>query len=85
MLSLVALMGAASAHATCSSAAVWAAETAYGNDPAGTSKVKVLVEGEKYIVGVGKHNVEDGLHSYLVQFKDGVCNPKTAEVTEINN
>lgn len=82
LMALVTLASAASAHATCTSAAVWAAENAYGNDPIRTRTTTVEV-GREYKVTVGIGNDEDGPHTYRVIFKDGVCDPKTAEVTDL--
>lgn len=69
------------AHASCSAAALWAAENDYGNDPMKTS-TKTLVPGHEYQVSVGRGNAEDGEHVYIVTFTDGTCNPKTASVCD---
>lgn len=81
---LALIAGISSANATCKSAALWAAESEYGNDPVKTRTVTV-VDGEEYEVTVGIGNAEDGAHTYRVTFKDGKCDPKTADVVEINN
>ena len=70
------------AHATCSAAALWVAETEYGNDPMRTS-TKTIEAGRIYEVSVGKGNPEDGEHTYRVIFTDGTCNPKTAQVCDL--
>jgi hypothetical protein len=74
----------ASASASCKSAALWAAESEYGNDPVRTY-TKTIKDGEEYQITVGIGNAEDGAHTYRVSFKNGVCSPKTADVVEIGN
>ena len=70
------------AHASCSSAALWAAENAYGNDPIRT-RTETVINGKEYKVTVGIGNDEDGAHTYRVTFKDGSCDPRSAQVCDL--
>jgi hypothetical protein len=74
-------LSATQAHASCASAALWAAEDVYGNDPMRT-RVKQLNE-NTFRVTVGIGNVEDGAHTYQVTFEEDVCDPKKAVVCDL--
>jgi hypothetical protein len=80
ILSALTMVISMQAHATCSSAALWAAENAYGNDPMKT-RVKEL-EPNAFDVTVGIGNPEDGAHTYLVTFEGPTCDPTDATVCD---
>lgn len=80
LIALATFTVAASAHATCKSAALWAAENTYGNDPVKTRTHQLTSDTWEVTVGIG--NAEDGAHTYQVTFEDGKCDPKSAVVCD---
>jgi hypothetical protein len=81
ILSALATLVSLQAHATCRSAALWAAENEYGNDPHETRVSEVNDHTFKVTVGIG--NDEDGAHTYRVSFQDGSCDPRSASVCDL--
>ena len=70
------------AHATCASAALSVAESAYGNFINRTS-LKPVIANKQYLVTVGIGNPEDGPHTFRVTFRDNTCNPKNVQVCDL--
>ena len=77
----LAIVSSAQAHATCASAALWAAETAYSNDPMRTEMKQLTFNTFEVAVGIG--NPEDGEHVYEVTFEGETCDPRTAVVCDL--
>jgi hypothetical protein len=80
ILSALAMVISMQAHATCKSAALWAAENAYGNDPMRTETKQLTDDTFQVTVGIG--NPEDGAHTYQVTFEGPTCDPTQATVCD---
>jgi len=80
ILSALSMVISMQAHATCGSAALWAAENTYGNDPMRTRVHQLTSDTFEVTVGIG--NDEDGAHTYQVTFEGPTCDPKTATVCD---
>lgn len=80
LMASVSVLASIQAHATCSSAALWAAEAAYGNVPMRTRLKQLTSDTFEVTVGIG--NPEDGAHTYQVTFEGPTCDPKKAVVCD---
>jgi len=72
----------AQVHASCSSAALTAAQDAYGSYIY-DSKIAAVRVNKEYLVTVGIGNVEDGPHIYRVTFVGKYCNPMNAQICDL--
>ncbi len=81
ILTVISALSSTQAHATCASAALWAAKNVYGNDPIRTREKQLTKDTFEVTVGIG--NVEDGAHTYQVTFEGETCDPKTAIVCDL--
>lgn len=81
VLNALLMVVAFQAHATCKSAALWAAENAYGNDPIKTRTHQLTSDTYEVTVGIG--NEEDGAHTYQVTFEGPTCDPTTAVICDM--